>query len=1190
MRVSARLLIVEIMALVGFAFLAGCGYLAWRLSQGPIDLEFIRPQVQRSLSEARGGDKVTIGSLALEWSRRSGKVEVAARDVKAFGKAQTALFVSDRAAVSLDATSLLAGKVKTKRIRLENGTASVVRGADGVWSSAGVQFFKEPPPAKDIFEVIRNLEWKSMAAPLRGLISAGSFELVEIDNFRIDVDDRKAGSTWSAAPVSGKWTAGKAGVDLSLDLHLVSEGDPNRLKLAVKSDGDVSNVSAKLALEGVEPDSLRKVLNYPAESFSGSRPASASLEIDVSEKAGLEAARIGLAGLAGTGRIAGVDYVLKDLTLDGVYSPATEDLELALIRIDSSRVAGDFSGSLNLKSLIAGAGDGAFPFTLEGLAKSVDVRPMFEAAWLNAEVDVAGSFALGDAPRIDFTAMRATIREKADAFTATGKGSVWMAAAKAEDVQPLGRATPVNLKNSALPQADLLAPGAKGEIAVPVMTDGGPPPGSPQRRAGFQFHVTGEGRASPAQVLAFWPVKLGPTGRDWVKEHILGGVVTKGDFTIDLPPEVRETTGVNETNLGLDFEVSDASVMYLEDFPPVTGVAGVGRLTGNSLQMDLRQGQVKQWKLDKGSVSLPRFHPKGALLEVKASGAGDLRDAMRVLEASNLKLGSKYGLPVEAMSGTGTVALTVTRPMADDVPPDALKYVIASEFKNAAAPDLAAGFGLTSTAGRINITETGLRLSGDGLYGNIPATFEWKETFNVAQGSELTAKAQVNPDFLNSLGFAARSFMQGTALVDLKAVGAGRDFSSISANVDFTKSALTVSDLNWSKKAGVPARGALHFGRENGASTLTGDIRADGLELIGDANMDAGGAILSAGIERIFSRGNIDLHGSILRKPDGGYRVALAGPLFDARPWMDSFLGMDSKTKSADPVHEAAAAKPQVNDIFLKADKVRLRDNAELMAVDVSLRLGADGPIDGHVKGVITGAKKLDVAIKPAKAGRTITVKSDDAGFASRVLLKSDMLSGGTMQMTGVFGKSVSNADLTLKDVRLRNAPLLAQLLSLASLRGLTDVLSGDGVLFTQIETPLKFQGDRIGIDGLRASGPAMGLTAHGWVAPKAGELSIDGVLVPSFGINSALGGLPLIGDLFVSRRGEGIFAPTYAVRGTFAKARVSVNPVAAMTPGVLRRIFEAPNDPLPDVAASPAPQASAGPAPKAPATAQPKR
>jgi hypothetical protein len=57
------------------------------------------------------------------------------------------------------------------------------------------------------------------------------------------------------------------------------------------------------------------------------------------------------------------------------------------------------------------------------------------------------------------------------------------------------------------------------------------------------------------------------------------------------------------------------------------------------------------------------------------------------------------------------------------------------------------------------------------------------------------------------------------------------------------------------------------------------------------------------------------------------------------------------------------------------------------------------------------------------------------------------------------------------------------------------------------------------------------------------------------------LGGVPIIGDLIVGRDGEGIFSITYSVSGSLEKAQVAVNPLSAVTPGILRRIFENPSD-----------------------------
>jgi hypothetical protein len=42
-----------------------------------------------------------------------------------------------------------------------------------------------------------------------------------------------------------------------------------------------------------------------------------------------------------------------------------------------------------------------------------------------------------------------------------------------------------------------------------------------------------------------------------------------------------------------------------------------------------------------------------------------------------------------------------------------------------------------------------------------------------------------------------------------------------------------------------------------------------------------------------------------------------------------------------------------------------------------------------------------------------------------------------------------------------------------------------------------------------------------------------------------------------VSRRGEGVFGMTYSINGSAGEPRVGVNPVSALTPGILRRIFE---------------------------------
>jgi hypothetical protein len=440
------------------------------------------------------------------------------------------------------------------------------------------------------------------------------------------------------------------------------------------------------------------------------------------------------------------------------------------------------------------------------------------------------------------------------------------------------------------------------------------------------------------------------------------------------------------------------------------------------------------------------------------------------------------------------------------------------------------------------------------------------------------ARARATPDLLNALGVAARNVMQGEAAVELRASGAGgRNFSAITANVDLTHAQLDLAEFGWSKKYDAPAKGSFRYGQgDDGSAIVTGDIRADGLELIGEARMDAAGAFQQVDIERLFSRDTVDLRGALFRREDGGYRISLNGPFFDASPWMDTALnlGGGAELATADSVGGPGDPGP-VFDLQLNAERLRLRENAEISDAKIALAFDADGPRSGTITGLISRGKNLEVAINTVDGVRNISARMDDAGFGARVLLKADYLIGGKLVFDGKFKGADGNALVTMSDVRLKDAPLLAQLFSLASLQGLSDVLSGEGVLFTEVNAPVTFVDGRIDLPGMRATGPALGLTARGWIAPNDNELALDGVLAPSFiGANAVLGVLPIIGDLFVSRQGEGMFAPTYSVRGTFSRARIAINPVAALTPGVLRQIFENPSVPPPASEAPPAPQA----------------
>jgi hypothetical protein len=88
----------------------------------------------------------------------------------------------------------------------------------------------------------------------------------------------------------------------------------------------------------------------------------------------------------------------------------------------------------------------------------------------------------------------------------------------------------------------------------------------------------------------------------------------------------------------------------------------------------------------------------------------------------------------------------------------------------------------------------------------------------------------------------------------------------------------------------------------------------------------------------------------------------------------------------------------------------------------------------------------------------------------------------------------------------------------------------------------------------------------NGTIAPfGAGKLNLKGSIIPSYTLNSLPGKVPLLGELLVGGKDEGVFGAKFSVRGAMDTPDIMVNPLSILTPGFLRNIFDAFPDSDPD-------------------------
>jgi AsmA-like C-terminal region len=173
---------------------------------------------------------------------------------------------------------------------------------------------------------------------------------------------------------------------------------------------------------------------------------------------------------------------------------------------------------------------------------------------------------------------------------------------------------------------------------------------------------------------------------------------------------------------------------------------------------------------------------------------------------------------------------------------------------------------------------------------------------------------------------------------------------------------------------------------------------------------------------------------------------------------------------------------------------------------------------------------------------------------------------------------------VTMTNIVVTDQPFVARLFSAGSLDGPLRLLQGDGISLTAVSMPFSARGKMVTIRDGRAAGSAIGVTFAGTVDRKTERVDLTGSLVPLYGLNSFLGAVPVLGDLFVSKQGEGVFGLTYAMKGNLNEPGLTFNPLSVLTPGIFRRIFEFSPAKEPVVQ----PQASAEP-PLEPAPAAPQ-
>jgi hypothetical protein len=284
---------------------------------------------------------------------------------------------------------------------------------------------------------------------------------------------------------------------------------------------------------------------------------------------------------------------------------------------------------------------------------------------------------------------------------------------------------------------------------------------------------------------------------------------------------------------------------------------------------------------------------------------------------------------------------------------------------------------------------------------------------------------------------------------------------------------------------------------------------------------------------------------NIIRKKNN---YLISGISFNANNLIENFI--DDNDNDLDIIRNNFNLDVKIDKLFLDKEYSLNNFNGNLLFNNHEI-------IDGNLIGSFSNNEKFVFTVKTNQNEKITTLFLDKAKPLVKRYKFIKGFSDGTLDFYSSKKGNESFSKLKIYDFKLKEVPALTKLLTLASLQGIADLLSGEGIRFNELEMSFTNKKNLMTVDELYAIGPAISILMNGYIE-KNKLVSLRGTLVPATTINNAIGSIPILGKILVgSKTGEGVFGVSFKIKGPPKKLETNVNPIKTLTPRFITRTLE---------------------------------
>lgn len=638
-------------------------------------------------------------------------------------------------------------------------------------------------------------------------------------------------------------------------------------------------------------------------------------------------------------------------------------------------------------------------------------------------------------------------------------------------------------------------------------------------------------------LIALWPVRLVPKTREWLTQNVLDGTLTGVRAALRIDPD-------REARLSLGYDFADAEVRFLRTLPPISDGDGYATVEGQTYTMVLSQGTVTPPQggvIDMaGTVfSVLDFTRRPAQAEVQLRTASSLTAALSILNEPPFEFLTKAGRPVDLGEGTARVEATLRFPLQPKLMPGDVGYSVAGQVTDFTSDRIVPDKTITAETLTLAATPRGMTVTGPGLLGRVPFDVVYTQPFGPdAAPATVDGTVTLSQTALRDFGIALPEAMltgEGRAEVSIQ-LPKGEP-ARLSLASDLRGIGLTLPGTGWSKPAGATGRLDLDATLARPARVSRLDITADGLSAEGTVDLVEGGALDAARFSSVrigdWFRGPVTVAGQGAGRP---VAVAVTGGQADIRLLSESVGG---------------GTGGENIPLSVSLDSLRVTESITLDGFQGNFT--PRGGFNGSFTARVNGTAPVSGVVVPARNGSAFRIRSRDAGAVMAAAGIFASARGGELdlQLSPRPRRGHYDGIARINRVRVTDAPVLAELLNAVSVVGILEQLTGEGLVFNDVEGVFLLTPAAVEIRRGSAIGLSLGISMAGVYATQTKQLALQGVVSPLYLVNG-------IGSA-ITQAGEGVFGFNYDLRGTADRPEVSVNPLSILTPGRLREIFRRP-------------------------------